>query len=67
MIKRISPECGIAACPAVYEKENGDLLIVGKMLTVNELIEASPFVKASLIDGESVVCVPKALIADLKF
>mgnify|MGYP001587682287 CR=1 FL=1 len=61
--RRISPKCVIGSCPAVYETESGDLLIVGFIPTADE----SQVIASNKSGEEMAVRVPKSLIANLKF
>lgn len=60
---QVSPECGIGTCPAVFDKE-GDLIIIGSVLTQEELGAIEHKVEPG---RETAVRVPKSLIASLKF
>lgn len=59
---QISPDCGLGACATVFEAE-GDLIIVGTVLTAEELGAVAHKVKSG---EEMAVRVPKSLIAGLK-
>lgn len=60
---QISPECVIGSCPTVFSAD-GDLIIVGSVLTAEELKAIAHKFKP----GEEVaVRVPKSLISGLKF
>lgn len=78
-LKKISSECVVGACPAVFEviaqcgvgmcptvlsAPDDDLLIVGRTLTDEEFKAAAPHIRAG---EETAVRVPKSLIAGLKF
>ena len=63
-VQRISPECGIGACPAVFEiTSECVLIIVGFVPTSEELNAVSHKMKSG---EEAAVRVPKSLIAHLK-
>ncbi len=62
-VLQISPDCGIGACPTAFEAE-GDLIIVGHILTPEELRAVAHKINPG---EETAVRVPKSLIADLKF
>lgn len=50
--------CGLGACPAIFLDENGDFVIIGK--DVRDLVPAE-----RVAANESVVLIPKNLLADL--
>ena len=63
-VRRISPECGIGACQAVYEIDEGsDLIIVGLAATEEELRGIVPEMKTGV---EVAVRIPRSFIASLK-
>lgn len=76
-VRQISPECGIGACPKVFQispecgigscstvfSADGDLIIVGSVLTSEELQAVAHKVKQG---EETAVRVPKSLITSLK-
>lgn len=57
-------ECGIGTCPTVLKASNGDLVIIGWLLTDEERQAVGHHIKAG---EETAVRVPKSLIASLKF
>lgn len=65
-VRRISPECGIGACQAVYEIDEGsDLIIVGLAATEEELRAIATEIRDKDL-GEVAVRIPRLLIANLK-
>lgn len=64
-MKEITPEqfrCHTSSCcPAVYQKQDGSYVIVGKKLNVNDLQQVADRVG----DDEYVVEIPKGLLEDL--
>lgn len=63
-VRQISHDCGIGACPSVFETTDGDLIIVGATLTSEERRAVA---RKMNLDGETAVRIPKSLIANLKF
>lgn len=64
-IKEITPTtllCGLAACPSVFETDNGTFLIIGKKLDIEKI---SDEVKKKIGSDEMVIEVPKNLITEL--
>jgi len=63
---KVIAECGIGACPAVLQSSDGDLVIVGRLLTDEECQAIACCIKVK-VGEETAVRVPKSLIASLKF
>jgi hypothetical protein len=62
----ITPEpmqCGFGACPSAFENEQGDLIIVGSLLTEEEKRAVAHKINQG---EENAVKVPRALVAGLK-
>lgn len=55
--------CGIGMCPTVLKVADGDLIIVGRVLTDEEHKAAALHIK---VGEETAVRVPRSLIAGLK-
>lgn len=65
-IKNITPEshrCGVGMCPQVFDAGDGDLIIIGKNLTVGNVPEE---VLKHIGAQETAIKIPASLIEGLK-
>lgn len=59
--------CGMtAACPAVFERGWNDLVVIGKVLTAEDLAKMDGFPTERIGAGEGAFLIPRALVANLK-
>jgi hypothetical protein len=61
MLKELTPikmRCGLGACPAIFQDEQGNFVLIGEQ--VPDLVDASRVGK-----GETVIKVPRELLASL--
>jgi hypothetical protein len=65
-LKEITPEpfrCGLGACPAIFEAQDGNsYLIIGKKLSDEDIPEE---VKRKIGEDEQVIVIPKGIISEL--
>ena len=62
MLKNITPrrfQCGIGACPAIFESDRGTYLLVGRRMTGRVPVE----LRGHIGEDETVVEIPRELLA----
>lgn len=62
-VKELAVECAVGPCPAVFQGDEEDLIIVGAMLTAEELVAIANRLD---VKTETAVRVPRSLLAQLK-
>ncbi len=58
IIRQVSPECGIGACPAVFETDQESFVVVGRQIDQNEVVALG--LESKIAPGENAVEVPKS-------
>ena len=64
-IKELTPEqlrCGIAGCPAVFEVDDGKLLVIGKIASKSSQAMVP---KSRIANDEILVEIPRELVAGI--
>jgi hypothetical protein len=64
-LKEITPQhlnCGIGACPAIFETENGDYVLIGEEVSS---ADQGGTLQGRVGPGETVIKIPRGLIQDI--
>lgn len=62
-VRELAVQCAVGPCPAVFESSEGDLIIVGAVLTTEESAAVAHRIQPGT---ETAVRVPRSLLAQLK-
>lgn len=62
-VKELAVECGVGPCPSVFERGEDDLIVIGAILTAEELQAVAHRIKPG---AETAVRIPRSLLAGLK-